>query len=87
MAQQIFIVVIYRDGHQHVAPLYPRELDAGSALCVAREMAEGEGRACQHATDGDRIAFFAVKAADSLMAVNIACNVPSKRIVSGEFSL
>jgi len=87
MTNQVFVVVTYRDGHQHVMPLYPAELTLQSALDLARQAAEEHGKRGSHAVDGDRIDFAAVEAADSLMAVNIASHVAKRRLVHGSFTL
>lgn len=85
MPTQIYIVVTYCDGHHHVTPLHPRELNGFSALCTARELAEGEGRSCHHATDGDRIAYAAVACNNSVGAVQLA--EAGRTITHGEFTL
>lgn len=86
MASQIYVVVMYPDSHRQVGLLYPMELTELSVLDLAQVIAH-EGKASGHCTDGDRVRFAAVKAADSLMACNIASDVPSKRLVHGEFTL
>lgn len=85
MPRQIYIVVTYRDGHHHVTPLYPRELNEHSAHVTARELAEVEGRACHHVADGDRIEFAAVMSDNSIGAVQLT--EAGRTLVHGEFTL
>lgn len=85
MKSQVFVVVTYRDGHHHVTPLYPRVMGAEGVQCVARELAETEGRACKHATDGDRIKFAAVRSDSTASAVQLTER--GAVIAHGEFTL